>query len=58
MIKITPRYEDNLFYPMVIHVNGVTRIVEMSGRQINALNDADRSRGCQCPNKCRWAVIY
>lgn len=41
MIKVIPRYEDHLWYPILVKVPGSSynRIVEMRGREVNAWND-------------------
>ena len=38
-IKITPRYEDHLWYPILIKNGGYNHIKEMQGKEINAWND-------------------
>ena len=41
MLKIIPRYEDHLWYPILVKIpgSGYNRIVEMQGREVNAWND-------------------
>lgn len=38
-IRIIPRYEDHLWYPILVKMAGYYRIVEMQGREVNAWND-------------------
>lgn len=54
MIKTTPRYVDHLWYPILVKVGGINKIVEMQGREVNAWNDLiqlqrenTHLRGCQ-----------
>jgi hypothetical protein len=37
--KITPRYVDHLWYPILVKLAGYHQIVEMQGKSVNAWND-------------------
>lgn len=39
-VRIPQKYEDNLWYPILVLAGGGHRIVEMQGKSINAWNDA------------------
>ena len=41
-IRAIPRYEDNLWYPILIKPHGVIR--EMQGKEVNAWNDMVREQ--------------
>jgi hypothetical protein len=43
-IKITPRYEDHLWYPILVKFAGYHHIIEMQGKEVNAWNDMINSR--------------
>jgi hypothetical protein len=38
-IRLIPKYEDHLWYPILVRHGGYCRIVEMQGREANAWND-------------------
>lgn len=42
MIKTIPRYEDHLWYPILVKMPWSTyyKIIEMQGREVNRWNDA------------------
>ena len=44
MIKVIPRYVDNLWYPILVKMGGGHKIVEMQGKQVNAWNDMVRQQ--------------
>ena len=46
MIKITPRYVDHLWYPILVKMNGGYWIVEMQGKKANEWNDSIPNCGC------------
>jgi hypothetical protein len=37
-VRILPIYEDHLWYPILVKMNGYHRIVEMQGKEVNAWN--------------------
>lgn len=37
--RIIPRYEDHLWYPILVKLGGGHRIVEMQGKKVNEWND-------------------
>ena len=39
LIKITPRYEDHLWYPILVKFAGYHHIIEMQGKEVNEWND-------------------
>lgn len=41
MIEVIPRYADNLWYPILVKIQGAGyhKIVEMQGKEVNAWND-------------------
>ncbi len=46
MIKVTPRYVDHLWYPILVKITcaGYHQIVEMQGKEVNAWNDMVREQ--------------
>lgn len=46
MIKIIPRYEDHLWYPILVKFPGCgnQHIIEMQGKEVNAWNDMVRKQ--------------
>ena len=42
--RIVPRYEDNLWYPILVKMGGGHRIIEMQGVEVNAWNDMVREQ--------------
>ncbi len=43
-IRIIPRYEDHLWYPILVKMSGCHQIMEMQGKQVNAWNDMVRQQ--------------
>lgn len=43
-VKVTPRYVDHLWYPILVKMGGGHWIVEMKGREVNEWNDMVRSK--------------
>lgn len=39
MYRVTPRYIDHLWYPILVKMGGGHKIVEMQGRKVNEWND-------------------
>jgi hypothetical protein len=37
-VRIILKYEDHLWYPILVKMNGYHRIVEMQGKEVNAWN--------------------
>jgi hypothetical protein len=42
--RIVPRYEDHLWYPILVKAGGGYVIREMQGREVNAWNDMVRQQ--------------
>jgi hypothetical protein len=42
--RIVPRYEDHLWYPILVKMGGGHRIIEMQGVEVNAWNDMVREQ--------------
>jgi len=51
-LKITPRYIDNLWYPILVKLGGGYKIVEMQGKEVNEYNrkvyEITSSQSWQC----------
>ena len=49
MFKVVPRYEQHLWYPIVVRYGTTSRckIVEMQGKQVNDYNDWVREHNAQ-----------
>ncbi len=45
--RIVPRYEDHLWYPILVKAGGGYVIRELQGREVNAWNDMVRQQ-CEC----------
>ena len=43
-IRIIPRYENHLWYPILVKMGGGHKIVELQGREVNAWNDMVRQQ--------------
>lgn len=39
MLRTIPRYEDHLWYPILVKIGGYCHIVEMQGKEVNEWND-------------------
>ena len=42
--KLIERYEDHLWYPIIVKIGGERRIVEMQGIEVNRWNDMVRQQ--------------
>lgn len=54
-VRITPRYEDHLWYPILVRLGGYCRIVEMQGKEVNEWNDMVRVLWVP-PSRKGWLV--
>lgn len=43
---VVKRYDDNLYYPILVKFAGYRNIVEMQGKTVNLFNDGIKQEAC------------